>query len=103
MATPIDSVPAPVERQHIGVLTALSALTLIAFLALMAWLQYGGSGLEAVAEPERGLALIVARTMDLAEAVARAPRWERFLYRVMSTEPAGDLRESIRWSRGVGA
>ena len=97
MVSPMDSVSARVERRHIGVLTALSALALVAFFALMAWLQYGGSRVEAVAEPERALALIVGRTMDFDEAIARAPAWERFLYRVMSSEPAGNLQEAIRW------
>ncbi|PYM78331.1 MAG: hypothetical protein DME03_00800, partial [Candidatus Rokuibacteriota bacterium] len=64
MVSPMDSVSAPVERRHVGVLTALSALALVAFFALMAWLQYGGSRVESVAEPERALALIVGRTMD---------------------------------------
>lgn len=93
----MDSVSAPVERQPVGVLTMLAALVLVAFLALMAWLQYGGSRLEAVAEPERALALIVGRTMDLDEAVARAPAWERFVYRLMATERAEDLAEAIAW------
>jgi len=97
MVSPMDSVSAPVERRHVGVVTALSALALVAFFALMAWLQYGGSRVETVAEPERALALIVGRTMDFDEAIARAPAWERFLYRVMSSEPAGDLQEAIRW------
>jgi len=97
LISPMDSVQAPVERQHVGVLTALAALVLVAFLALMAWLQYSGSRVDGVEEPERALALIVGRTMDIDEAVARAPAWERFVYRVMSTEPAEDLEEALRW------
>jgi len=97
MVSPMDSGSAPVERRHVGVVTALSALALVAFVALMAWLQYGGSRVEAVAEPERALALIVGRTMDFDEALARAPAWERVLYRVMSTKPARDLQEALRW------
>jgi len=97
LTSPMDSVQTPVERQHVGVLTALAALVLVAFLATMAWLQYGGSRVDGMEEPERALALIVGRTMDIDEAVARAPAWERFVYRVMSTEPVEDLEEAIRW------
>jgi membrane protease YdiL (CAAX protease family) len=97
MDSPTDSVTAPIARQHVGVVTALSALVLAAFLAAMVWLQYGGSRVETVEDPERALALIVGRTMDLDDAVARAPAWERLLYRIMSTDPAEDLAEAIRW------
>jgi len=103
MGSPTDSVPAPVERQHVGVLTALSALILVAFIAVMAWLQYGGSRMEAVAEPERALALIVGRTMDLDDAIARASGWERLFYRLTSTDPAEDLAEAIRWYEELAA
>ena len=72
MGSPTDSVPAPIERQRVGVLTALSAVLLVAFLALMAWLQYSGSRMEVVDEPERALALVVGRTMDLDDAIARS-------------------------------
>ena len=93
----MDSVPALGERQHVGVLTVLSALVLVAFVAMMVWLQYGGSRVEGVEEPERALALIVGRTMDLDEAVTRAPAWERFFYGVMSTSLREDLDEAIGW------
>src|SRR5262245_8688538 len=97
MGSPTDSVPAPVERQRVGVLTALSAVLLVAFLALMAWLQYSGSRMEAVDEPERALALIVGRTMDLDDAIARSGGLERFFYRLTSSDRAEDLAEGIRW------
>jgi len=97
MGSPTDSVPAPVERQHVGVLTVLAALILVAFIAVMAWLQYGGSRMEAVEEPERALALVVGRTMDLDDAIRRASGWERLFYRLTSTDPAEDLAEAIRW------
>lgn len=97
MDSPTDSVTAPIARQHVGVITALSALVVVAFLVLMAWLQYGGSRVETVEDPERALALIVGRTMDLDDAIARAPAWERLFYRVMATDPAEDLAEAIRW------
>ena len=35
--------------------------------------------------------------MDLDDAIARAPAWERLFYRVMATDPAEDLAEAIRW------
>jgi membrane protease YdiL (CAAX protease family) len=93
----MDSVLAPTERRHLGVTTALAALVLAAFVALMLWLQYGGSGVDGVEEPERSLALIVGRTMDLDDAITRAPTWERWFYRLVSSDPADDLAESIRW------
>jgi CAAX protease family protein len=97
MDSPTDSVPAPVERQHVGVLTALSALLLVAFIVLMAWLAYSGSRMEAVDEPERALALVVGRTMDLDDAIMRSAGLERLFYRVTSNDPAEDLAEGIRW------
>ena len=79
----MDSVPEAVERQDIGLpepprprlvwlvrlVTALASVVLVAFILLMAWLQFSGSRLDAVEEPERALALIVGRTMDIDEAI----------------------------------
>jgi len=108
LSSPMDSVPATVERQDIGApepegrpriafVTILAAVVLFAFLAMMVWLQYSGSRVEGVEEPERALALIVGRTMDIDEAVGRASAWERVVYRVLSTDPAEDLDEALRW------
>jgi uncharacterized protein len=104
----MDSVPATVERQDIGapepagrplvaLVTVLAAVILVAFIALMMWLQYAGSRVEGMEEPERALALIVGRTMDIDEAVGRAPAWEQFVYRLLSSDPAEDLDEALRW------
>jgi hypothetical protein len=104
----MDSVPATVERQHIGapeprrrffvgLVTILAALVLLTFIGVMASIQFAGSRVEGESEPERALALIVGRTMDIDEAVGRAPSWEQFVYHVLSTDPAEDLEESIRW------
>ncbi len=104
----MDSVPVAVERQDIGApeprrpllvwfVTTLAGLVLLAFIAVMMWLQFSGSRVDGVEEPERALALIVGRTMDIDEAVGRAPAWEQFVYRVLSTEPAEDVEEALRW------
>jgi len=107
----MDSVPVAVERQDIGapeprrrlpawivwLLTVLAAVVLASFITMMIWLQFSGSRVEGIEEPERALALIVGRTMDIDDAVSRAPAWERFVYRVLSTEPAEDLDEGLRW------
>src|SRR5262245_59893167 len=107
----MDSVPEAVERQDIGAPgaprpplvwlvrfgTVLASVILVSFIVLMAWLQFSGSRLEAVEEPERALALIVGRTMDIDEAVAHAPAWEQFVYRVLSSDPSEDVEEGLRW------
>src|SRR5439155_881671 len=95
MDPPMDSVPTPVESQHVGVLTILSAVVLVLFLAFMAWLQYGGSRVEEMVEPERALALIVGRTMDLDEGIERGPAWERAVYRLLLSDRASDVAELL--------
>jgi membrane protease YdiL (CAAX protease family) len=99
----MDSVPTPVERQHVGVLTFLSAVVLVLFLAFMAWLQYGGSRVEEMVEPERALALIVGRTMDLDEGIERAPAWERAAYRFLLSDRASDVAEAFGWYEELAA
>ena len=104
----MDSVPAAVERQDIGapqprhrllvrLVTILAALVLLAFLVMMVSLQLSGSRVESESEPERALALIVGRTMDIDEAISRTPSWEQFVYRALSSDPGQDLDEGIRW------
>src|SRR5262249_48437631 len=106
--TPMDSVPATVERQDIGapeprrrplvwIVTALAALVLCAFIGVMISIQLSGSRVEGASEPERALALIVGRTMDIDEAISRTSRWEQRVYRVLSSDPADDLEEGLRW------
>src|SRR5437899_11090430 len=103
--SPMDSVPATAERQDIGapepagrprvaLVTILAALVLLAFIAMMVWLQYSGSRVEGVEEPERALALIVGRTMDIDAADDRTPARERFVYRVLSTDPKEALDDA---------
>jgi membrane protease YdiL (CAAX protease family) len=93
----MDSVPQTAERRHVGVLTVLSALVLLAFVVLVGWLHATGSRVEDVAEPERALALIVGRTLDFDEGVEQAPAWERRLHQLMLGNRADDLAEAIRW------
>ncbi len=95
----MDSVPQPVERRHVGVLTILSALILLTFVALLGWLHYKGSRVEAMADVDgaRALSLVVGRMLDLDEGVEQAPAWERRLYRLMLGDRADDLADGIRW------
>lgn len=93
----MDSVPQAAERRQVGVLTVLSALVLVAFVVLVGWLHYTGSRVADMAEPERALALIVGRTLDLDEGVEQAPAWERRLHQLMLGGRADDLAEGIRW------
>jgi hypothetical protein len=112
--TPMDSVPSTVERQDVGapepgrrlfvgLVTIVAALVLLTFIGVMVAIQFSGSRVEGESQPERALALIVGRTMDIDEAVGRAPSWEQLVYRVLSTDPAEDLQEGIRWYEELSA
>lgn len=71
--------------------TVLSALILLLCIGLIAWIELSVPPLARTAAPERALGLIAGRTMELEEAVATAPPWERLLYEISSggtDEPA---------------
>ena len=93
----MDSVPAPVERRHVGVLTSLSALVLLAFVLLVTWLHVTGSPVADMAEPERALAAVVGASLDLDDGIDGAPAWERRLYHSLLSSRADDLADALRW------
>ena len=70
---------------------------LATFVALVMRLHSGESRLAAVAEPERALALLVGRTMDVETALTAAPAWERRLYALTLSDPARELGQAIAW------
>src|SRR3989338_8910253 len=100
---PMDSVPAAAGRPHLGVLTALAGLVLLAFVVLLLWLSWSRPRVEDVAEPARALALVVSRTLDLAAAVAGAPAWERRLWALAFNDRGQDLAEGLAWYAELAA
>src|SRR5260370_33795162 len=99
----MDSVPLALERRHIGVATVFAALVLLAFVGVMVWLHHGASRVEEVAEPERALAAVVGRTLDLDDGLARAPAWERRLSAPPVRSPPGGPAPAIRRYRRLAA
>jgi len=93
----MDSVPTAPERRHVGVATVIAALALGAFVVFVFWIHHGASRVEQVDEPERALATVVGRTLDLDEGVDRAPAWERRLYTALLGGRADDLAQAIGW------
>src|SRR5205823_3908762 len=89
---------APPASLRVGrALTILAAVVLVPFVALVMRLHSGESRLAAVAEPERALALLVGRTMDVETALTAAPAWERRLYALTLSDPARELDQAIAW------
>ncbi|MGH7168139.1 MAG: lysostaphin resistance A-like protein [Nitrospiraceae bacterium] len=85
------------------VLTILSAFILISAFALFGVLQFTLPRLERIASPERALALMVGRMMDLEEALRQAPAWERLLYDLTSGGSLDEQALAIAWYEELAA
>ena len=93
----------PHEPRFSPVLTVLAALVLLAAALAFGWLMIAVPSLERVPVPERALALMVDRMMDLEEAFARAPAWERQLYDVTMGNGINELAQAITWYEELAA
>ena len=90
--------PTPPVRSVTGiVVTIVAALVLAAAIALLVLAHLGGSRLSVVESPERALALVVSRTMDMQDALAGAAPWERRLYTLGLSDSAAELGQAIAW------
>ncbi len=76
-----------------------SAAVLLAGIAFVVWLHHTIPPLERLASPERALALLVGRTMDLDQALTRLPPWERFFFELSTGDSSRELEQSIEWYR----
>jgi membrane protease YdiL (CAAX protease family) len=79
------------------VVTVVSVLVLAAAIALLVLAHLGSSRLGAVEDPERALALVVSRTMDIQATLAGARSWERRLYTLGLSDSAAELGQAIAW------
>lgn len=86
-----------------ALLTAFAALALAGFLGAFGYASLTEPRLARVADPERALALIVGRTLDVDWALEHAPAWERRLYQITLTESSRDLAQGINWYAELAA
>jgi membrane protease YdiL (CAAX protease family) len=78
-------------------LTTAAALILAAFVVLVLRVHLTSERLESASEPDRALALIVERTMDLDDALAAASPVERRLYTLTVADGGGSISQAIEW------
>src|SRR5690349_2802802 len=74
------------------VVTLLMALVLVGGMGFFIWLQVSIPRVDRVGFPERALSHLVSRTLDMEEAIAQAPVWERSLYQLTADNGSSDLR-----------
>ena len=84
-------------RVRSRLLTAAAALVLAAFVVLVVRLHVTSARVEGVSEPDRALAVVVERTLDLEDALAVASPLERRLYALTLTDGGGSLAQAIDW------
>src|SRR5687768_10647989 len=89
---PVPPVP---RRGQSRVITALALLLLIPALAIMTLPVSTDSRIGGVVDPERALARVVGRTMDLREAVGRAAGWQRWLSMALGLEDPDDVDQAL--------
>jgi hypothetical protein len=77
--------------------TLVALLVLLAGITFVVWLHRAVPPLERLAAPERALALLVGRTMDLDQALARLSVWERFFFELSTGDTSRELDQSIEW------
>ena len=63
------------ERRLSPCVTALAAAVLLGYLGWIGWNQVSVSRLDRVSSPEEALELMVSRSMELEEALARGILW----------------------------
>ncbi|HTK86708.1 MAG TPA: type II CAAX endopeptidase family protein [Nitrospiraceae bacterium] len=85
------------------VVTLLMALVLVGGMGFFIWLQVSIPRVDRVGFPERALSHLMSRTLDMDEAIAQAPVWERSLYQLTADNGSSDLREAIMWYRELAA
>ncbi len=79
--------------------TYLSALVLLTSILLVGWFAMDIPKLGRIADPERALAHMVSRLMDVEEGFAGLPEWERILYEIMMGSDAHEREQAVTWYR----
>jgi membrane protease YdiL (CAAX protease family) len=79
------------------IVTGVSTLVLLLVASLLVRLHAGEGRLAGLEDPERALALVVERTMDLEAALATAPAWERWLYALTLSDAHSEIDQAIAW------
>ena len=104
IASVVPSAPratAPVmgtARRRLGqAMTIVSALVLVAVVGFVMYSHTGEPRMALIEQPERALALIVGRTMDVEAALRGAKPWERRLYALTLTDGGSEIRQAITW------
>jgi membrane protease YdiL (CAAX protease family) len=83
--------------------TWLCLAVLLSIVGFFLSLHVSTPRLKQIDEPESALALLVERSMELEEAIAAAPDWERRLYLLTVSDRETETAQAIAWYRELAA
>jgi CAAX protease family protein len=79
--------------------SVISALVLLASLLAIVWFSATLPKLQRLEEPDRALELMVSRTMEAQEGLARSPMWQQWITKWMGGSNETEQVQAIEWYR----
>ncbi|MGH7230150.1 MAG: lysostaphin resistance A-like protein [Nitrospiraceae bacterium] len=99
-----EPTPSAVYDHHFSpAVTALSALVLLSSVLFIVWLHLSIAPVDRIPSPDRALALMVGRTLELEAALAGAPAWEQWLYDITAETGGQEVSQAITWYEELAA
>lgn len=85
------------SRRVLGILDVFAGVILFAGILGFSWLALTVPPIQRIPAPEHALALTVSRTLDLEYAIVQQPRWEQWVFAVLSGGGGSPLPLAIAW------
>lgn len=93
------ALPQPFASPFSQTVSAVSAMVLLASLLAILWFSASLPRLQRLEDPDRALDLMVSRTMEAQEGLARSPRWHQRIMAWMASSRETERVQAMEWYR----
>ena len=94
-----DAIPQSVASTFSPTVSVISAMILLASLLAIMWFSATLPRLQRLEDPNRALDLMVSRTMEAQDGLARSPKWQQWITSWMASSREAERFQAMAWYR----